>query len=307
MKTPFGLSMLTLLALPAHSYGQDYLLPLYGESISASQGSGEKVEKSDITRISNVRVPDIAVYLPSRRFATGQAVVICPGGGYQILAYDLEGTDIARYLNSIGVAGVVLKYRLPASCGCPEPWNAPVADARRAMRIVRHNAGAWNIDPAKIGVMGFSAGGHLASTLGNHFDFGNSEAADPVERVSCRPDFMILMYPVITFIDSTAHAGSREALLGTHPDPALIRYFSGELGVRGDTPPAFIVHANDDRAVPIRNSILMFEALHGKGVPVELHVLTEGGHGFGLGIANPHVGSWTENLRLWLRTLNHAG
>jgi len=258
-------------------------------------------------RISNVRVPSIAVYLPSKRLATGQAVVICPGGGYQILAYDLEGTDIARYLNSLGVAAVVLKYRLPVSCGCSEPWHAPLDDARRAMRIVRHTAGTWNIDAGKIGIMGFSAGGHLASTLGTQFDRGNQAAQDPVERESCRPDFMVLMYPVISFVDAATHAGSREALMGKSPEAALVASFSSELQVRPDTPPTFLVHASDDQTVPVRNSLLMYDALHGKGIPVEMHILTEGGHGFGLGLGNPHVNSWTENLRLWLRALNHAG
>jgi len=308
MRSLLGVIFLMLIAFRGRSFSQEYVVPLYDEPVSASKDAAEreKIEHTDIIRISNVRVPDIAVYLPSKRFATGQAVVICPGGGYHILAYDLEGTDIARYLNSIGIAAAVLKYRLPVSCGCPEPWNAPLADARRAMRIVRHNAQAWNIDAAKVGVMGFSAGGHLASTLGTHFDSGIRDAQDPVERESCRPDFMILMYPVISFVDSTTHVGSREALLGKNPAASLISSFSSELQVRGDTPPAFLVHASDDQAVPVRNSLLMYEALHSKGIPVEMHVLTEGGHGFGLGVANPHVGSWTENLRLWLRSLNHT-
>jgi len=309
MRAPIGLILLMLLALRVRAFGQDFVLQLYDPSTlpPGSAAVQEKTEKTDITRISNVRVPSIAVYLPSKRLATGQAVVICPGGGYQILAYDLEGTDIARYLNSLGVAAVVLKYRLPVSCGCPEPWHAPLDDARRAMRIVRHNAGTWNIDAGKIGIMGFSAGGHLASSLGTHFDRGNQTAQDPVERESCRPDFMILMYPVISFVDPSTHAGSREALLGKNPDTALMTSFSSELQVRPDTPPTFLVHASDDQTVPVRNSLLMYDALHSRGIPVEMHILTEGGHGFGLGLGNPHVNSWTENLRLWLKALNHAG
>jgi len=309
MKTPLGLILLMLLALRARSFGQDFVLPLYDPSAlpPGSAAVQERVEKTDITRISNVRNPNIAVYLPSKRLATGQAIVICPGGGYQILAYDLEGTDIARYLNSIGVAAIVLKYRLPVSCGCPEPWHAPLDDARRAMRLVRHNAGTWNINPGEVGVMGFSAGGHLASTLGTHFDGGIRDDRDPVERESCRPDFMILMYPVISFVDPSSHAGSREALLGKNPEASLLTSFSSELQVHADTPPAFLVHASDDKTVPVRNSLLMYEALHSKGISAEMHILTEGGHGFGLGLGNPHVNSWTENLRLWLRALTHAG
>jgi acetyl esterase/lipase len=182
---------------------QEYRMPLYPGTIPNSKNTGatEKIEVSDITLISNVQIPDMAVYLPSKRFATGQAVVVCPGGGYWVLAYDLEGTDIARYLNSIGVAAIVLKYRLPTYGNCIEPHKAPLMDAQRAMRLVRHNASKWNINPSKIGIMGFSAGGHLASTLGTHFDYGNKLAADSVEKESCRPDFMILMYPVISFTD----------------------------------------------------------------------------------------------------------
>jgi len=218
------LKLITLLMLFASiTSAQEYTLPLYNGAIpnSKSTGQKEKIEKSDITVITNVQVPDIAVYLPTKKFATGQAVVICPGGGYWILAWDLEGTDIARYLNSIGIAAVILKYRLPTYGNTIEPHKAPLMDAQRAMRLMRFNSKKWNIDPKKIGIMGFSAGGHLASTLGTHFDYGNSASADSVEKLSCRPDFMILMYPVITFTDSCMHRGSREALLGKNPDPEL--------------------------------------------------------------------------------------
>jgi len=288
------------------TYGQDYILPLYTGEIPNSiiTGQKEKIEKKDITVISDVQNPDIAVYLPSKRFATGQAVVICPGGGYWVLAYDLEGTDIARYLNSIGIAGIVLKYRLPTSGNTVEPLTAPLMDAQRAMRLVRHNASKWNINPEKIGVMGFSAGGHLASTLGTHFDYGNKSVSDSVERQSCRPDFMILMYPVISFVDSCSHAGSHEALLGKEPGKDLLNYYSNELQVKDDTPPAFFVHADNDSGVPVENTLLMYKAMRKKNIPVELHILSEGGHGFGLGINNEHIGSWTNNLKLWLSCQN---
>jgi acetyl esterase/lipase len=286
--------------------GQEYTLPLYSAEIPNSRSTGaiEKVEKSDITRISNVQIPEIAVYLPAKRFATSQAVVICPGGGYWILAWDLEGTDIARYLNSIGVAAIVLKYRLPTYGNILELHKAPLMDAQRAMRLVRTNATKWNIDPQQIGVMGFSAGGHLASTLGTHFDYGNKNATDSIEKQSCRPDFMVLMYPVITFVDSSCHSGSREALLGKNPDKELINYYSNELQVTNETPPTFLVHASNDGAVPVANSLLMFTALRSKKIPVEMHILSEGEHGFGLGLSNPHVASWTKSLELWLKSLN---
>ena len=253
--------------------------------------------------MSHVQNPDIAVYLPSKKVATGQAVIICPGGGYGILAYDLEGTDIARYLNSIGVAGIVLKYRLPVYGNCEVPHKTPLMDAQRAMRLVRHNAAKWNIDPSEIGIMGFSAGGHLASTLGTHFDYGNKAASDSVERMSCRPDFMILMYPVITFTETCMHKGSKEALLGKDPDPELVKLYSNELQVKDDTPPTILFHADDDKVVPPENSILMYRALHSKGISSELHIVSEGGHGFGLSTKNEHIGSWTYNLRLWLNRI----
>ncbi len=285
---------------------QEYRMPLYTGTIPNSKDNGgiEKTEIKDIILISNVQVPDIAVYLPSKRFATGQAVVICPGGGYWVLAYDLEGTDIARYLNSIGVAAIVLKYRLPTYGNCIEPYKVPLMDAQRALRLVRHNASKWNVNPSKIGIMGFSAGGHLASTLGTHFDYGDKSAADPVEKESCRPDFMILMYPVISFTDSSMHVGSREALLGKDADPALAKFYSNELQVKDDTPPAFFVHADNDKAVPVENTLLMYKALRDRHIPAELHILSEGEHGFGLGIGNAHIASWTNSLELWLKRLN---
>jgi acetyl esterase/lipase len=305
-RTVLSILPILLLMLNLSMNAQECKVPLYSGTIPNSKNTGatEKAEVSDITLISNVQIPDIAVYLPSKRFATGQAVVICPGGGYWVLAYDLEGTDIARYLNSIGVAAIVLKYRLPTYGNCIEPHKAPLMDAQRAMRLVRHNSAKWNINPQKIGIMGFSAGGHLASTLGTHFDYGNKSAADSVEKESCRPDFMILMYPVISFTDTSMHLGSREALLGKDPDPALVKYYSNELQVKDDTPPAFFVHADNDHGVPVENTLLMYKALRAKRIPAELHILSEGEHGFGLGIGNDHIESWTKSLELWLKWLN---
>lgn len=245
---------------------QNYVLPLYNGTIpnSKNTGSSEKISKTDITIISDVQNPDISVYLPTKKFATGQAVIICPGGGYGILAYDLEGTDIASYLNSIGVAGIVLKYRLPTSGNTIEPHKAPLMDAQCAMRLVRFNAVRWNINPAKIGVMGFSAGGHLAST----------------------------------------HTGSRDALLGKNADKDLLTYYSNELQVTKDTPPAFLVHADNDKGVPVENTLLMYKSLRANNVSAELHILSEGGHGFGLGVGNDHIASWAGSLKLWLKWLD---
>ena len=177
-------------------------------------------------------------------------------------------------------------------------------DAQRAMRLVRMNAEKWNIDPNKIGVMGFSAGGHLASTLGTHFDYGNKAATDPTEKQSCRPDFMILMYPVISFTDSCMHSGSEEALLGKNASADLKTYYSSELQVKDDTPPAFFALADNDTGVPAENSLLMYKALRKHKISAELHILSEGEHGFGLGLNNDHVASWTNSLKLWLNWLN---
>jgi len=285
---------------------QNFTYPLYTGTIpnSIHKGEPETVEVKDITLLRKVQIPDIAVFLPSKRFATGQAVVICPGGGYWVLAYDLEGTDIAKYLNSIGVAAIVLKYRLPTNENCVISHKAPLMDAQRAMRMVRANAANWNIDPTKIGVMGFSAGGHLAATLGTHFDSGNKLATDSIEKQSCRPDFMILMYPVISFVDKSLHSGSSKALLGENPSQELLNLYSNELQVTADTPPSFIALADDDNGVPAENSLLMYSALRKNKVSAELHIVSEGGHGFGLGTGNEHISQWSNSLRLWLNWLN---
>lgn len=185
-----------------------------------------------------------------------------------------------------------------------EPNKVPLMDAQRAMRLVRYNALKWNIVPEKIGIMGFSAGGHLASTLGTHFDYGNKTSKDSVERISCRPDFMILMYLVISFTDPSMHSGSKKALIGENPDKDLAINYSNELQVTEDTPPAFFVHADNDPAVPVENTLLMYQALRKKIIPAELHILSEGGHGFGLSVNNEHIASWSDNLALWLNWLN---
>lgn len=302
-----GMIVLTGLAMLTEAKGQEWNLPLYTREIPYDNGTviKELIERKEITVVSKISEPRISVYLPSPRNATGQAVIICPGGGYWVLAYDLEGTDIARYLNTLGVAAIVLKYRLPVYGNVSEPHRVPLSDAQRAMRLVRYMAPQWHIDSNQIGIMGFSAGGHLASTLGTHFDYGNSQATDPVEQISCRPDFMILMYPVITFTDPSMHKGSREALLGKDPDPELVKYYSNELQVTSDTPPAFFVHADDDTGVPVENSLLMYKALRANKVSAEMHILSSGGHGFGLGLNNSQAGGWTASLRNWLQSMTN--
>lgn len=241
--------------------------------------------------------PDIRVYLPAADKATGAAVVICPGGGYGILAYDHEGHQVARWLNTIGVAGVVLKYRLAPRYRHP----APLADLQRAIRTVRAQAQSWHLDPRRVGVMGFSAGGHLASTAATHFDAGQSDAADPIDRLSCRPDFAVLCYPVISFTESFGHMGSKKNLLGPDPDPKLVESLSNERQVTEQTPPTFLFHTADDTGVPPENSLAFFAALRRAKVPCELHIYEVGPHGIGLSPADPATFGWKDRLADWLR------
>jgi acetyl esterase/lipase len=289
------------------STAQNFTLPLWSETIPNYQETDEKEirDTTDIVKISYVQQPEIAVYLPAKKIATGQAVVICPGGGYWILAYDWEGTDIAKWLNSKGIAAVVLKYRLPVSKSNIIRYKSPLLDAKQALRLVRYHAEAWHIQPDKIGIMGFSAGGHLASTLGTHFDLGDTTAKNSIESLSCRPDFMILIYPVITFSQPFTHTGSRNALLGETADTALVTYFSNERQVRENTPPTFLVHAGDDEGVPVENSLIFYQALKEKGIPAEMHIYPEGGHGFSLAIGTYYLDTWTDRCSDWLHQLNH--
>jgi len=305
MKNIFYCTVL-LICLLVLTPGQDFSLPLWSGSIPNYQETDEREirDTTDIIIIRNVQKPSIAVYLPAKKIATGQAVVICPGGGYWILAYDWEGIDIAKWLNSKGIAAVVLKYRLPVSKSNIIRHESPLLDVKRAMRLVRHHALEWNINPDKVGIMGFSAGGHLASTLGTHFDLGISNTNDPVEMISSRPDFMILIYPVITFSKPFMHEGSKNALLGEPADSELVTSYSNELQVKENTPPTFLIHAGDDEAVPVENSLVFYQALKAKGIPAEMHIYPEGGHGFSLAIGSYYLESWTDRCIAWLKRLN---
>lgn len=223
----------------------------------------------------------------------GAAVVICPGGGYGGLVTGAEGHGIAKWFNTYGVTGVVLEYRLPAG-----RHQVPLLDAQRAIRTVRAKAKDWSVDPAKIGIIGFSAGGHLASTAATHFDDGDAKATDPVERVSCRPDFAILIYPVIT-MDSTTHGGSRTNLLGKDPSPKLIELYSNEKQVTAKTPPTFLAHAKDDRVVVPANSQMFYDALQAHKVPSRYLELASGGHGLN-GYKGPMWDAWQEGAIAFL-------
>jgi acetyl esterase/lipase/lysophospholipase L1-like esterase len=239
-------------------------------------------------------IPTLTPYLPKEK-ATGAAVIVCPGGGYSHLA-DHEGRPVAEWLSSIGISAFVLKYRHGPRYHHP----APLQDAAQAIRMVRTRAAEWQIDPKRIGILGFSAGGHLASTIGTHFDVGQPNSADPIEKVSSRPDLMILIYPVIT-MGPFAHGGSRTQLLGENPSAEMVRLLSNEQQVTKQTPPTFLVHTANDSAVPIENSLQFVEALRKMGVPFELHIYERGPHGFGLGRNNPVLATWPARCADWLR------
>ena len=243
--------------------------------------------------------PSLTIYLPPDEKATGAAVVICPGGGYGHLAMDHEGHQIAQWLNSFGVAGFILKYRHRNS-GAGYGHPAPLQDVQRALRMVRSRAKEWNIDPERIGILGFSAGGHLASSAGTHFQKRYSEAKDAIDEVSCRPDFMILIYPVISFTEWCAHSGSRRNLLGKNPERELVENLSNERQVTAKTPPTFLVHGNDDKGVPPENSIFFYLALRKATIPAEMHIYENGRHGFGLGKNFGPVSTWSTRCQDWM-------
>lgn len=244
--------------------------------------------------------PSITVYGPPEDRSTGAAIVVCPGGGYGHLAMGHEGKDVADWLNSFGVTACVLRYRIAPRYHYP----APLDDARRAIRLVRHRSQDLGLDPGRIGILGFSAGGHLASSVGTHFDDGESEAADPVDRSSCRPDFMVLVYPVISFTSEFAHRGSRSNFLGASKDPELAEKFSNEKQVTARTPPTFLVHTWEDRAVPAENSIHFYLAMRRADVPGELHLFEQGRHGLGLAPGALALSAWPRLCQSWL---HHRG
>ena len=255
--------------------------------------------ETDVLRVYQVVEPTIKKYLAPKEKANGAAVLICPGGGYKILAIDHEGYQIAEWLNSIGISAFVLKSRLPDDRIMKNKSVGPLQDAQKAMRIIRKNANEWNINPNKIGVLGFSAGGHLAASLSVHYD---AEVYTNQNIYSARPDFSILIYPVISFQDEFTHHGSRTNLLGKSPSKKEIDYFSNELHIDKHTPPALLIHSIDDDGVSVENSITYLKGLKKYGIKSELHVFSDGGHGYGLGRGGTHS-FWTKNAENWLNFL----
>ena len=242
-------------------------------------------------------IPVITAFLPRTMSQNTPAVVVCPGGGYVQLAMNHEGRQVANYLNSLGIAAFVLRYRLGPRYHHP----IQLRDAQRALRTLRAHAADWRLDSSRIGIMGFSAGGHLAMTAATHFDAGVATAADAVDRVSSRPDFVVLGYPVISMTEPWTHQGSKTNLLGSTPDPALARSLSGEQAVIKDTPPTFIFQTNADTAVPAENSVYYYLSLRRMGVPAELHVFEKGPHGVGLANDDAALSEWSKLLANWLR------
>jgi acetyl esterase/lipase len=256
---------------------------------------------------SDTDKPSLTFYRPAADKANGTAVVVCPGGGYGGLAMDHEGKQVAEYLNGLGIAAFVLKYRT-ANKDRPGPLHpAPLTDAQRAIRIVRADAKGFGIDPARVGIWGFSAGGHLASSAGTHFDDGDKEAKDPIDRQSCRPDFLILSYPVISMENGVTHGGSRNNLIGPKPDDKLVENLSNEKQVTKNTPPTFIFQTSADTVVLPENSVRFYLACKKAGVPVEMHIYEKGRHGVGLGKDPKWTGgeksieNWPDRLTEWMK------
>ncbi|SFH30165.1 alpha/beta hydrolase [Pedobacter insulae] len=277
------------------------VIPLYGSKIPGAKIAPADYQETVVTapdgviRISKVTEPSLTIYLPEKGKANGTGVIICPGGGYSILAFDKEGTKVAEKFAEIGITAFVLKYRLPSDLIMADKSMGPLQDALQAIYLVRKNSAVWNLDRNKIGVMGFSAGGHLAASLTVHY---NDMKIQNAENISLRPDFSILVYPVISF-GTVAHAGSVRNLVGEKPTPAQKTYFSNQNYVNEHTPPTFLVHANNDATVPVKNSILFNEALVKFKVPAEMHIYQGGGHGFGLYNKTTQE-NWFESLQHWL-------
>jgi len=290
------LSLITL-----NSYSQE-ILPLYPSAIPNSKpvpDTESSAINDGILVVSNVSRPTLTVYLPEKSKATGEAIIVVPGGGYHIIAAGHEGVDVANKLNEMGIAAFVLKYRIPDSALMIKPEIGPIQDAQRAIQMVRENAARWKIRKNKIGMLGFSAGGHLVSTAATHF---KKSYISKRNKTSLRPDFVVLIYPVISFVDSAMHHGSFENLLGKDASMEMGRRFSAELNVTPQTPPTFLVHAKDD-PVSVRNTTLLADSLNAKGVFSEVLLYESGGHGFGLVNKTSDI-SWPDRLHSWMQKLD---
>lgn len=295
----YMLALLLTFNVMAISFAQQ-TIQLYNNGIPNSKPSPneEKTETDNgiVTIINKISIPTLTIFLPSKEKANGTAVVICPGGGYRVNAIKHEGNDVAKKFNEMGVTAFVLKYRIPNEATMINKEIGPLQDAQQAIKTVRMRASEWNINANHIGIMGFSAGGHLASTAGTHF---NNAVIDNKENINLRPDFMILIYPVISFQDSIGHIGSRDQLIGKQPAKNKMDLYSNELQITEKTPPTFLVHASDDDGVNPNNSIVFYQALIKNKVPAELHIYQNGGHGFGMNNKTTND-KWMERCKNWM-------
>ena len=277
-------------------------MPLYDGKIPNSKPYSTKEwwepQSNGDTIVHYISHPTLTVFLPDKAIANGTAVVICPGGGYWITSIVKEGYAVAREFNKWGVAAFVLNYRIPNDSSMVDKKIGPLQDAQRAIQLVRLNAAKWNVDPGKVGIMGFSAGGHVASTAATHFQ---TSYIDNPGNTNLRPDFAIFIYPVISFQDNIGHIGSRDQLIGKNPPKNLIDSFSNELRVTAQSPPTFLVHATDDNVVPVMNTISYYEALLKFHIPAEMHIYKAGGHGFGM--HNPTTDDeWMQQCKNWMNS-----
>jgi acetyl esterase/lipase len=292
-----AINMLSIAQLKAQT-----IIPLYKNIPNSKKSDVREVSDTTVKRgkVSKVVKPTLTAFLPEKSTANGTAIVICPGGGYSYLVVNDEGANVARELAAHGIAAFVLKYRLPSDVTMINREIGPLQDAQQAIKTIRERAKEWNIDPAKVGIMGFSAGGHVASTAATHYQ---KAVIDNPQNTNLRPDFALLIYPVITFQDSILHKGSKKALIGENASAEKVREYSNELQVTTDTPPAFLVACTDDKIVPVANSINYYTALQKHAVKCEMHIYQSGGHGFGMNNATTKD-KWMDHLYNWLM-VNH--
>ncbi|MBP6758131.1 MAG: alpha/beta hydrolase fold domain-containing protein, partial [Flavobacterium sp.] len=295
------LALILSLGFTSLTFSQNKEIPLWDKIPGAIETADYKQEprldaQGNITGIRKVTEPTLKIFLADNKISKNAAVIICPGGAYALLSHDKEGDKVAEWFKSIGISAFVLKYRLPSDVIMKDKTVGPLQDAQEAIRTLRRRAEEWNLDPAKIGVIGFSAGGHLASTLSTHY---NDKVYEYQDNTSARPDFSILVYPVISMEDAITHKGSKENLLGKNVSSEMADKYSNEKQVTAETPKTFLVHATDDKAVPVENSINYYLALKQHQVPVEMHIYENGGHGFGLGVQGTNK-NWPKACEKWL-------
>lgn len=296
----FALLVMTLFAFQS-GFAQDLKLKLWPQSPpnqNTPPGEERYYEVNNTYRYENVSEAELYVYRPEDSINTGAAVVICPGGGYRIESIDHEGNEIAKFLSSKGITGIVLKYRLPYG-----NHEIPITDAQQAIRYVRAKAAEWKIDPKKVGIAGASAGGHLAATAGTHYTAGDSLSTDEFAKFGSRPDFMLLLYPVISLDSQIGHSGTRQNLLGSNAPAELVEEYSNELHVDANTPPTFFALADDDRVVVPANSVSFYAELKKNNVPAEMHIFAKGGHGFGIRKAGIPTDLWPELFVEWMKMM----